>query len=738
MSQKTDAALKVELDAYIFENVSRLITATNTNAFLTDIIDSKVNKNSTALGLKEFNSANPYAVGDGVLYQGTLYQCTTAQLASWNPANFTAIASLESLATSVKWVDPILGDDTTGDGTIYKPYKLIQKGLTSASAGQNVWVLPGVCLEPLTVFSAHTIADNVTIWGFSGCTLQGPSMTDPSWRSYSQNGSTAFVYTVDQAKKFSIKGYFDFVGDFGLFSCDNDGASVYWEVNTYKQTAATGAMSNRTRKGYSNGLVKCGDMLTPDQQGIFFGPGTGYGDLNVLNGEILMYKTSTVYTSDQTRLIQIRNSTGAGPINITCNGIRSIVDGDHSFTDFVDLFYMESAGSTVNLNIRGKVKEVSTPNDGDFSKKYGQNGCIIINGGGTLNLNGDVESLYTQGITTIGSVAATVTVNGKILTTYSSAVKTSGTSTSSKIYLNGPIQSSGLAPTIDHDGANKLFIRDSVVNTNAGAGTVAILYNGSNLVFKAGSGMTSNGTCFTTEIASRTYKMLADVPYNKELSASPVSKILLLTVSKVVSSQIYSVTINGTPYTFTSSGAATATNIATGLTAAIGAPAGVASVVDNGAGTITVTATAGTNLTMVDSTSWTTQFKWYIPRSITDDVWTLTINGTSFTFTSTDTTWYHLTGGGIPNIRDSVKALVQANAGIDALIGTYQVDKYGLTLISSGGNVFTTISGSGNAYGYTPDPQKPLLVTTVNAGYLGGMANSIGGTSFNFDADVEF
>lgn len=49
------------------------------------------------------------------------------------------------VTTAVKWVDPVNGDDTTGDGSKGSPWKTLAKSTTGATANDTVYVKSGVC-----------------------------------------------------------------------------------------------------------------------------------------------------------------------------------------------------------------------------------------------------------------------------------------------------------------------------------------------------------------------------------------------------------------------------------------------------------------------------------------------------------------------------------------------------------------------------------------------------------------
>ena len=210
------------------------------------------------------------------------------------------------------WVDGgAAGDDTLGDGSKVKPYKTIKKGILMCPADGVVMCRKYDYQEPCMSWSDNTIADNVTIFGEPGCSLRGPNRSDTDYGpSFAFN--KRFIYHLNQAKTFNIKGHFDIKGDFGFVATEHASAVMNWEVNTFKLDAVTGAMNIRAKVGYMNGVVKSGDMIVQDQQGIFIGPGGGALDLNVVNGKIIMNKTSLTHASDQTRLFQIRSATGGG------------------------------------------------------------------------------------------------------------------------------------------------------------------------------------------------------------------------------------------------------------------------------------------------------------------------------------------------------------------------------------------------------------------------------------------
>lgn len=647
-----------------------------------------------------------------------------------------ALLATMSITNSL-WVDPVNGNDSN-NGSQFSPKLNLKTAIQLIGANGVIFHKPGTTQMDCTSWGDITVADNIFIYGFAGSYLKGPDRTNVVAGALAFNKK--FIFHVNTAKTLNITGFFNIIGDFGPFSTENAGAVINADVNTFKLDAVTGGMNIRPKIGDLNLIVKQSDMIMQDQQGCFVGPGDAAINLNVVNGKIKMHKDSASHASDQTRMFQFRSASTTRPSHIQCNGIESIVDPDHSFTEALDIFYVESPGTDIFVDLRGGViKDHNTFNDGDYTKKAGQDGCIIMNGGGNLYFNGGIDSYYTQGIQVLTSSTHLLVMNGDVSVAYKQAGDFQGSTANTKIYLKGKMLTGGACPVINHSGSNKVFVQGPVVNTGTDPDAVGILYDGSGLIVggNAGFNVTTNYP-ITTGTTGRTFKMYTNPISNKILPASAVGKSRRVTINKVRNSQIYSITINGTAYTFTSSGSATNLNIVTGLVAAIGTPSGIASVTNNGNGTFDILATAGTDLVVSDTTSWTTQYKWEISRSARDDAWRITINGTAFAFTSSDTTYYHETNGGIPDIRDQVKALIQANGTINALVGTYQVDKYGLTLIAASGSVFSTIVGTGNTFGYTPAPHKPMLVTTLDFGMVAGVVNQISGTAIIDDSDAEF
>lgn len=117
----------------------------------------------------EFSTSSTYAVGDYVIYEGQLYQCTTAVTiaGSWNSSNWTQavlgndVSDLKSTLNSFHTIH--VNADGTGD------YTTISAAVSAASTNDVIVVHPGVYTE-----SVHAYAKKVHIKGVDRdtCILQ--------------------------------------------------------------------------------------------------------------------------------------------------------------------------------------------------------------------------------------------------------------------------------------------------------------------------------------------------------------------------------------------------------------------------------------------------------------------------------------------------------------------------------------------------------------------------------------
>lgn len=95
MSKLSRAALKSENNANITTNGNREISGSKHNSINEDMIDSfpTFEDNNSFLGLFPYDSTRNYTVGQGVLYSGVLYRCTTNTTGAWNASHWTAVTT---------------------------------------------------------------------------------------------------------------------------------------------------------------------------------------------------------------------------------------------------------------------------------------------------------------------------------------------------------------------------------------------------------------------------------------------------------------------------------------------------------------------------------------------------------------------------------------------------------------------------------------------------------------------
>jgi hypothetical protein len=97
MAIKTLAQLLSAINSTIYPNSNNEITAADHNALLIDIKDSYINRldDIGLLGLKEYDLARVYALGDTVVQTGIILICTTGGATGvFNPAHWTEISAV--------------------------------------------------------------------------------------------------------------------------------------------------------------------------------------------------------------------------------------------------------------------------------------------------------------------------------------------------------------------------------------------------------------------------------------------------------------------------------------------------------------------------------------------------------------------------------------------------------------------------------------------------------------------
>ena len=118
-----------------------------------------------------------------------------------NPVRQTITTRNDSYPSSGRsWFIAPTGDDTTGDGTDAKPFKTIQKGVDSASAGDTILVKAGTYTEKVTVSKSGTQDNYITIKNFGSDKL----LIDASLNPLSCGGGNG----ADASCAFLIKGSF--------------------------------------------------------------------------------------------------------------------------------------------------------------------------------------------------------------------------------------------------------------------------------------------------------------------------------------------------------------------------------------------------------------------------------------------------------------------------------------------------------------------------------------------------
>jgi len=100
-----------------------------------------------------------------------------------------ACALAASLQAGTFYVDGVLGNDATGDGSAGAPFKTIQKGVDTASAADAVKVLPATYVEQIE------IAKSITLEGVgSGIVIQSPGTLVKSFTTSAVNKPVVYVH----------------------------------------------------------------------------------------------------------------------------------------------------------------------------------------------------------------------------------------------------------------------------------------------------------------------------------------------------------------------------------------------------------------------------------------------------------------------------------------------------------------------------------------------------------------
>jgi hypothetical protein len=125
MSVKTIANLLTDTATVINDNTTRDISPADVRGAFTDLIDSSVNRitDKPLLNLREYNTGRAYEVGEGAIYLGTIYQCSTNTTGTFTPAHWTAIVGPEVIAltalSDVTITSPVNGQILTYSGGVW-------------------------------------------------------------------------------------------------------------------------------------------------------------------------------------------------------------------------------------------------------------------------------------------------------------------------------------------------------------------------------------------------------------------------------------------------------------------------------------------------------------------------------------------------------------------------------------------------------------------------------------------
>lgn len=650
----------------------------------------------------------------------------------------SGILELSNFSLPGIWVRKDIGDDTTGDGTFALPFKTIRHAVLNCPASTTIYVVSDDYQEDCLTFSDGPVADNITLMTVGSCILRGPARTNVTQGALP--GPKKLIFHNNTAVTFNIVGNWNIRGDYGFLSVENSGAKINADVETFSLDTTTGSFNIRAKIGEINLVVRNDDMRLATSQGLFVGPGDGSLDLTVVNGDIIFARDTGTHTSDQTRFSQILNASTSRPTRIKAKGIKMQNNGGHTFTLFGDGFFINSPGTRVFIDLEGEMQSLFIPYDNDAFKQYGQDGMLILLAG-IVNFKGDIRTAFENCISTYPGGNIELYMDGKLYCDKKHAVRHYNTSSGTIIEINNDrIKSGGGLPTIEHNGGGKMFLDAPIKNTNSNQGNVGINYNGTGLILKNDFGaQCAANHCFTTRSAGRTFKMYKNIPINKAIG-SAIGRKERVTINKVRPNQVYSITVNGTAYTYNSGGSPTNLTISAGLVSAIGTPAGVAAVVDT-FGAFTVEATAGTDLVLSDSSTWGTHILWEFVNSVNGNTFGLTLDGVNFSYTPTGATYYNENSpNGLTDIFQQVRAAVQANAGVNAKILSISQFQYGF-IVETNTNAALTYAPFSDDVCYVPTDHKNLTFDVLEFGMVAVPTNQITALPtpvFLEDALIEF
>ena len=95
MSNKTRATITSEINSNINDNTNNEITASDVRTRMIDIVDSYPNLTDDAekLGLKTYNNAVTYAVGESCVYNSTIYVANSITSGTFDSNDWDAVGS---------------------------------------------------------------------------------------------------------------------------------------------------------------------------------------------------------------------------------------------------------------------------------------------------------------------------------------------------------------------------------------------------------------------------------------------------------------------------------------------------------------------------------------------------------------------------------------------------------------------------------------------------------------------
>ena len=685
-------------------------TGTDTNTYVTGITNSNNNiiirRNDGATLSTNINSLT------GLTINGTISASTYAGIT-------------HQFGTNVLFVDPT-GSDETGNGSEWNPYKQIRKALTGATDNAVIIIRPGTYIESRTRFSTEVSGNNITLYGMPGVVVGGAdSLTIPTTVPF----NTKFLYYVDAAKTFNITGHMKHSFSEGFLSCDNTGALANVILDAFQQTGAT-SMNIRIKQGHANFVINNGDLIVSDMQGIFIGPGDASMNLTVKNGDFIAKKISTTTLDDQTRAFQLRNASTTRKSVIRANNYRVEYNSNLNFTNAWDPIYLESPNST--FEFYGNIVDGQVGADGIINKAIGDDGCIQLYSG-NLKLFGSISAVTTNGITTVGSDQYKVEVFGDVSSDRKYAILDNNSNSASKLIVHGKMTSNGIYPTIKKTSSSKLFIDGPVINTTSNPNSIGIDYTGSNLIFTRNAGFDVQAAYpISTNVTGLSYKLMNNIPSTKAFPSLSAGTSNRVSVNTVRDNQIYTLNVKGTDYNYTSVASSTNITIANGLHSLISGLTDVI-VVNNANGTLDITDKAGgTTLSVSDSTSWFTNAKWEIDTSFSNTTYGITVDAVTSSYTTSAGYFYF--SGGLSTIVNAVYSGVTGSS-----LNTYTTttgNTYGFYIASNSTTVMTACTAVGDTHVYRLN--NPLVITTLDYGYVGDLTNLISGTTIISDTDVEF